>query len=97
LRSAHQVFIWGEDARLAWALAQLVKRADFDQSPIDAWLARIQAEHAGVWSGAFSVDRYIAVRAQLNTLSELSADLAADERAPAALVRNLRAQREATR
>jgi hypothetical protein len=97
LRSARQVFVWGEDARLAWALAQLAKRPDFDQAPLDAWLARVRAEHTGVWAGPFSVDRYIAVRAQLNALSELSADLAADERAPAALVRNLKALREAIR
>jgi hypothetical protein len=97
LRSAHQVFVWGEDARLAWALAQLAKRADFDPAPFAAWLARVQAEHAGVWSGPFSVDRYIAERAQLNALSELSADLATDERAPAALVGHLRALREALR
>ncbi|HEY6356511.1 MAG TPA: DUF2785 domain-containing protein, partial [Burkholderiaceae bacterium] len=75
LRSAGQVFVWGEDARLAAALTSLARRADADPAPFDGWFQRLRAEHAAVWSGAFDPARYVAVRAQLNALSVFAADL----------------------
>jgi hypothetical protein len=75
LRSAGQVFVWGEDARLAAALTSLAQRADADPAPFEGWFQRLRAEHAAVWSGAFDPARYVAVRAQLNALSAFAADL----------------------
>ena len=78
LQTARQVFTWGEDARLAYALAALAHRADADPSPFNAWFRDVQQQHARVWSGKFEPDLYVRERAQLNTLSELMADLEAD-------------------
>jgi hypothetical protein len=75
LRSAGQVFVWGEDARLAAALTSLARRADADPAPFEGWFQRLREEHAAVWSGAFDPARYVAVRAQLNTLNAFAADL----------------------
>jgi hypothetical protein len=78
LQTAGQVFMWGEDARLAYALAALAHRADADPSPFNAWFSAVQQQHARVWSGKFDPSLYVSERAQLNTLSEMSADLEAD-------------------
>jgi hypothetical protein len=75
LRSAGQVFVWGEDARLAAALTSLARRADADPAPFEGWFQRLREEHAAVWSGAFDPARYVPVRAQLNALSAFAADL----------------------
>ena len=77
LRSAGQVFVWGEDARLAAALTAIAGRSDADPGPFLAWFKRLGAEHAALWSGAFEPGRYVPVRAQLNTLAALAADLEA--------------------
>jgi hypothetical protein len=78
LQTAGRVFTWGEDARLAYALAALAQRADADPSPFNAWFSDLQQLHVRVWSGTFDPSLYIRERAQLNTLSELSADLEAE-------------------
>ena len=75
LRTAGQVFVWGEDVRLAMALRSLIARADFDPAPIAQWAARLQLDNKAVWSGDFEASRYVAVRAQLNTLAQLAARL----------------------
>jgi hypothetical protein len=75
LRSAGQVFVWGEDARLAAALTAIAGRADTDPAPFLAWFKRLTAEHAALWSGPFEPARYVPVRAQLNTLAAFGADL----------------------
>jgi hypothetical protein len=77
LRSAGQVFVWGEDARLAAALTAIAGRSDADPGPFLAWFKRLGAEHAALWSGPFEPGRYVPVRAQLNTLAALAADLEA--------------------
>ena len=77
LRSAGLVFVWGEDARLAAALTALAARSDADPAAFLAWFKRLGAEHAALWSGAFEPGRYVPVRAQLNTLAALAADLEA--------------------
>ena len=93
LRSAGQVFVWGEDARLAAALTSLARRRDADPAPFVAWFKRLGEEHEAVWSGPFDPSRYVAVRAQLNALSSLGADLTADASAEAAIRTALQALR----
>jgi len=95
LRSAGQVFVWGEDARLAAALTSVARRNDADPAPFQAWFTRLREEHAAVWSGSFEPARYVPVRAQLNTLSELAADLDADTGPGASIRTALRALRAA--
>ena len=77
LRSAGQVFVWGEDARLAAALTAIAGRSDADPTPFLAWLGQLTAEHAALWSGPFDPARYVPVRAQLNTLAAFAANLEA--------------------
>ena len=86
LRSAGRVFVWGEDARLAAALTSLARRADANPAPFEAWFTRLREEHAAVWTGTFEPARYVPVRAQLNALSALAANLEVDT-GPAATIR----------
>jgi Protein of unknown function (DUF2785) len=90
LRSAGQVFVWGEDARLAATLAALARRPDVDPTPFITWITRLTEEHAAVWRGSFDPMRYISVRAQLNVVSELVADL--DVEAESTNLKKIRAQ-----
>jgi Protein of unknown function (DUF2785) len=90
LRSAGQVFVWGKDARLAAALATLAGRPDVDATPFTTWITRLTGQHAAVWRGSFDPMRYIAVRAQLNTVSALVADL--DIEPVSTNLKNIRAQ-----
>lgn len=97
LRSAGIVFVWGEDARLAAALASLARRSDANVQAFEQWFTRLVEEHKAVWSGEFNEAGYVAVRAQLNTLSQLGAELEADNASGAiqqirAALRKLRAQ-----
>jgi hypothetical protein len=75
LRSAGQVFVWGEDARLAAALTAIAGRSDADPGPFLGWFKRLTAEHTALWSGPFDPTGYVPVRAQLNTLAAFAADL----------------------
>ena len=93
LRTAGQVFVWGEDARLAAALASLARRPDADPAPFSAWFKRVVEEQQTVWSGAFEPARYIAVQTQLNALNALGADLSADTGAAATIETALRTLR----
>jgi len=93
LRTAGGVFVWGEDARLAAALASLARRPDADPAPFVAWFKRLGEEHESVWSGPFDPSRYVAVRAQLNALSALGADLGAETSAEVAVGTALRTLR----
>jgi hypothetical protein len=80
---------------IAYGATAVASRTDTDPAPFLAWFERLAAEHAAVWSGAFDPRRYVPVRAQLNTLAALAADLDATsgpaERIRAAL-RSLRAE-----
>ena len=78
-RSAGQVFVWGEDARLAAALAAIVRRQDVDMAPFSTWFARIASEHEAIWSGPPQPARYVTERAQLNVLAHLAAELDTDD------------------
>ena len=97
LQTAGQVFRWGEDARLAYALAAIAQRPDADSSPFKAWFSAINQAHAGVWAGTLNPAAYVRERAQLNAISELAADLEADTTAGGtqdirAAIRALRSQ-----
>ncbi len=75
LQSAGQVFVWGEDARLAAALSSLARRPDADPALFEAWFRSLREEHSRVWSGTLEPALYVRERAQLNALSELAANL----------------------
>jgi hypothetical protein len=75
LRTAHQVFVWGEDARLAAALLALLARPNFESAPFNAWFVRLEADNESLWKGPLDVAKYTAVRAQLNALAQLAARL----------------------
>ena len=75
LRSAGQVFVWGEDARLAAALTTIARRSDADPAPFLGWFKRLEGDHTALWSGPFDPVRYVPVRAQLNALNAFGADL----------------------
>jgi hypothetical protein len=75
LCSAQQVFVWGEDARLADALRSLVLHADVPLAPFEDWTRRLQQDYAALWSGEFESARYACVQAQLNALAQLGARL----------------------
>jgi hypothetical protein len=69
------VFVWGEDARLAAALTAIAGRSDANPAPFLTWFKRLTTEDAALWSGPLDPARYVPVRAQLNTLAALAADL----------------------
>jgi hypothetical protein len=77
LRTAGQVFVWGEDVRLASALRSLVARPDFDSAPFANWFAQVRKDREAVWRDDFDPARYVAVRSQLNALAQLAARLRA--------------------
>jgi uncharacterized protein DUF2785 len=88
LRSAGLVFVWGEDARLAAALSSVAQRPDADPAPFLAASARRGSSGCARSmrrSGAGrSRRRYAPVRAQLNALSALAADLDMESAPPPA-------------
>jgi hypothetical protein len=96
LRSAGQVFVWGEDARLAAALASIASRSDADPAPFSVWFQQLSAEHAALWSGPFEPARYVPVRAQLNALNAFAADLDGAAGAGAGIGKLVRALRADT-
>ena len=44
------VFTWGEDDRIADALAAVIARGDFDAAPFDTWLSSLPAAWKALWS-----------------------------------------------
>jgi Protein of unknown function (DUF2785) len=96
-RSAGQVFVWGEDARLAAALASVARRQDFDIAPFSTWFERVGREHEAIWSGPPQPAGYVTERAQLNVLAHLAAALDGDHTGGAPQVSAaLRTLRDAT-
>ena len=82
LSSAGQVFVFGEDARLAAALAAVARRPDADAGNFSRWFVALRAAHHTLWEGEFDLARYVAERAQLNALAQLSLNLDSDPAAP---------------
>lgn len=76
-RSAHEVFTWGEDARMANALLSVVDRKDFDASPFETWFQALIIENKELWkSSAIDAEAYARVRVQANVLAHLAAKIA---------------------
>jgi Protein of unknown function (DUF2785) len=78
LKTAGQVFVWGEDARLASTLAAVARRPDADAANFARWFDALRTAHRAVWGGEFDPALYIAERAQLNALGQLSLNLDSD-------------------
>jgi hypothetical protein len=79
-RTAHLVFTWGEDARMAAALVSVVNRKDFDASPFEAWFPALIAEHEKLWrSSVIDTEAYASVRVQTNVLAHLAAKSAPEK------------------
>ena len=77
-RSVPSVFVWGEDARMAAALASLVMRKDFDPASFEPWFKALSAENKELWKGSpLDTAAYVHVRTQSNVLAQLAARLAA--------------------
>jgi hypothetical protein len=81
VRSAGVVFVWGEDARLALALATATCRTDVDTDAMSDWLDALRRQHRQLWSGPFEMSAYVSVRAQLNLLAQYAAILARQDKA----------------
>jgi uncharacterized protein DUF2785 len=75
LESAGQVFVWGEDARLAAALLSLLRRPDVEPGLLQPWLKSLIEAHERLWSKELDPTAYAAVRTQVNTLTQLAAML----------------------
>jgi hypothetical protein len=82
LRSAREVFVWGEDARLAATLGAVARRADAEAASFSRWFDELRAAHHRLWDGEFDPALYVAERAQLNALAQLSLNLDSDPAAP---------------
>jgi hypothetical protein len=79
-RTAHVVFTWGEDARMAAALLSIVDRKDFDASSFESWFQVLITENNELWkSPAIDADAYASVRAQANVLAHLEAKRVAEK------------------
>jgi hypothetical protein len=79
-RTAHVVFTWGEDARMAAALLSIVDRKDFDASSFESWFQVLITENNELWkSPAINADAYASVRAQANVLAHLEAKRVAEK------------------
>jgi hypothetical protein len=73
-RTAHLVFTWGEDARMAAALLSIVDRKDFTASPFETWFQALITENKELWkSPAIDAEAYASVRVQANVLAHLEA------------------------
>jgi hypothetical protein len=73
-RTAHMVFTWGEDARMAAALLSIVDRKDFSASPFETWFQALITENKALWkSPAIDAEAYASVRTQANVLAHLEA------------------------
>ena len=73
-RTAHLVFTWGEDARMAAALVSIVDRKDFSASPFETWFQALITENKELWkSPTIDAEVYASVRVQANVLAHLAA------------------------
>jgi Protein of unknown function (DUF2785) len=80
LHTANQVFVWGEDARMAAALLSLTNRKDFDPAGFREWFGKLVPENRRLWKAPhIDPQAYARVRAQANVLAHLSAQVAAQK------------------
>ncbi|MGE0043098.1 MAG: DUF2785 domain-containing protein [Vicinamibacterales bacterium] len=64
IEAAPEVFVWGEDERLAAALRSLVVRPGADTAALEGWVAGWPARHAALWASGPMVDPAAFVRVQ---------------------------------
>jgi hypothetical protein len=78
LMTADEVFVWGENARLAEVIASIVGRADFDRTALDHWLSAWLERHRALWSGGplIEPERFVRVQNGLQVLRSLYVALA---------------------
>ena len=91
-RTVSSVFVWGEDARIAAALASVIERKDFDPSVFDSWFQAVTDENKQLWKApTLDTASYVRVRTQANVLAQLAARLAGKppNDAPAAFLNTL--------
>jgi hypothetical protein len=73
-RTAHFVFTWGEDARMAAALVSIADRKDFNASAFERWFKALISENKDLWKRPkFDAAAYASVRVQANVLAHLAA------------------------
>lgn len=86
VESMPQVFAWGEDERIAAALRSLVVRPDADLAALDAWLARLPAQHEALWATTpLDVPAYVRVQNAKLVLRALFASLSGTTEVPPAV------------
>ncbi|MEY2439932.1 MAG: hypothetical protein QOI34_1317 [Verrucomicrobiota bacterium] len=79
-RTAGQVFVWGEDARMAAALLSLTNRKDFDPVGFGDWFKTLIPENKELWTSPTIVPAaYASVRVQGNVLAHLAAKIASQK------------------
>ena len=59
-----EVFVWGEDERLAQVVRSVARRADLDRAAFEGWLAVFPEQHKALWvsAPAIEVPRYVAAQ-----------------------------------
>jgi hypothetical protein len=73
-RTAHLVFAWGEDARMATALLSVADRKDFDASAFANWFKALIIENKELWKRPkLDPAMYASLRVQTNVLAHLAA------------------------
>lgn len=89
VESAPEVFVWGEDERLAAALRSLVARPDADTAALERWIAGWPARHAALWAAGPMVEPAAFVRVQnaRQILRALAVSLPPGGDIPAAAIR----------
>lgn len=70
-----QVFVWGEDERLARTVLSILARGDFDAVRFEAWLSSLAGRSEGLWDGELDTARFAAVQNTKNLLRSLHAIL----------------------
>jgi len=81
LAALDEVLVWGDQHRMAAALASLVRRDDFDQEAFAAWLEPFVAQGKALWANGPLVDprRFARVENAKLVLRSLFVQLSADE------------------
>jgi len=83
LRSAGIVFTWGEDARLAAALAAVAGREDADPAAFPGWFARLEQEANDMHHDGFDATAFTSLLAQRNALAHFATLLDGADPTPA--------------
>jgi hypothetical protein len=86
LRQGGQVFVFGENERMAAATMSLVRRSDFDQQAFVSWLARFVAQGNALWKNPqLDVVEFASVQNAKDLLRSLLVQLESLDQPPATL------------